>query len=268
MSGGSPADVPTSADDIGRHNQPPAPQAALGGPAHAADTVFGADAMSASRRQLITENGDVQTTAVIIDRLEAGFGDADDAYGFDLQGWSGGDINRFWWKVEGEGGLNQSLHEAEAQALFSRAVTPFWNLQAGVRQDYRPDGPDTTHLALGFQGLARYWWEVDAAAFVSHRGDLTARLEAEYDQRITQRLILQPRIEAVLSASDKPELQLGSGLSNLAVGLRLRYEFTRELAPYVGVEWSQAFGRTEDYVRDRGETTDQVQWLVGIRGWF
>ncbi|KAK0360949.1 hypothetical protein LTR94_025311 [Friedmanniomyces endolithicus] len=200
--------------------------------------------MSASRRQLITENGDVQTTAVIIDRLEAGFGDADDAYGFDLQGWSGGDINRFWWKVEGEGGLNQSLHEAEAQALFSRAVTPFWNLQAGVRQDYRPDGPDTTHLALGFQGLARYWWEVDAAAFVSHRGDLTARLEAEYDQRITQRL------------------------SNLAVGLRLRYEFTRELAPYVGVEWSQAFGRTEDYVRDRGETTDQVQWLVGIRGWF
>ena len=267
MSMGSP-DVPTSANNPGRPPETPPPPAALTGPAHAADLVFGADAMAASRRTLIAENGDVRTTAVIIDRVEAGFGDGGDTYLWDVQGWTGGDINRFWWKSEGKGDLDGKLEDAEVQALYSRAIAPFWDLQAGVRQDFRPDGPDTTHAVLGIQGLAPYWWEVDAAAFLSTEGDLTARVEAEYDQRITQRLILQPRFEIEASAGDIPELEIGSGLSSIQAGLRLRYEVRKEFAPYVGVEWTRSLGDTADYIRARGGESDDIRFVVGLRAWF
>ena len=263
-----PPDVATSSDNPGRPPKDPLPAAALAGPAHAADLVFGAEAMAASRRTLIHENGDVRTTAVILDRLEAGFGDDGETYLWDVQGWTGGDINRFWWKSEGEGDFGGELEEAEVQALYSRAVTPFWDVQAGVRQDFRPDGEDTTHLVLGLQGLAPHWWEVDAAAFLSTDGDLTARVEAEYDQRITQRLILQPRLEIDASASDIPELEIGSGLSSIEAGLRLRYEFRKEFAPYVGIEWSRAFGDTADYIEARGGETDDTRFVVGLKAWF
>lgn len=263
-----PPDVPTSADNTGRLPEDTTPAAALGGPTHAADLVFGADAMAASRRTLVRENGDMRVTAVIIDRLEAGFGDSEDTYLWDAQGWTGGDINRFWWKSEGEGDFDGGLEEAEFQALYSRAVRPFWDVQAGVRQDYRPDGEDTTHLVLGLQGLAPYWWEIDAAAFLSTEGDLTARVEAEYDQRITQRLILQPRFEIDASASDIPELEVGSGLSSVEAGLRLRYEIRKEFAPYVGVEWSRAFGATADYIEARGGEVDDTRFVVGLKAWF
>ena len=263
-----PPDVPTSADDPGRPPEAPVPAAALSGPTHAADGVFGAEAMAASRQTLIVENGDVRTTALIIDRLEAGFGDGGDTYLWDVQGWSGGDINRFWWKSEGEGEFGGALEEAELQALYSRAVTPFWDVQAGVRQDFRPDGDDTTHLVLGLQGLAPYWFEIDAAAFLSTKGDLTARVEAEYDQRLTQRLILQPRLEIDASASDIPELEIGSGLSSIEAGLRLRYEFRKEFAPYVGVEWSRALGNTADYIDARGGEAEDTRVVVGLKAWF
>ncbi len=263
-----PPDVPTSADNPGRPPEDPLPTAALSGPTHAADLVFGAEAMAASRRTLVRENGDVRITTVIIDRLEAGFGDEDETWLWDVQGWSGGDINRFWWKSEGEGDFDDGLEEAELQALYSRAVTPFWDVQAGLRQDFRPDGEDTTHLVLGLQGLVPYWWEVDAAAFLSTEGDLTARVEAEYDQRITQRLILQPRFEIDASASDIPELEIGSGLSSVEAGLRLRYEFRKEFAPYVGVEWTRAFGDTADYIEARGGDPEDTRFVVGLKAWF
>ena len=263
-----PPDVATSSDNPGRPPEDPLPAAALAGPAHAADLVFGAEAMAASRRTLIHENGDVRTTAVILDRLEAGFGDGGETYLWDVQGWTGGDINRFWWKSEGEGDFNGALEDAEVQALYSRAVTPFWDLQAGVRQDFRPDGEDTTHLVLGLQGLAPHWWEVDAAAFLSTDGDLTARVEAEYDLRITQRLILQPRLEIDASASDIPELEIGSGVSSVEAGLRLRYEFRKEFAPYVGVEWSRALGDTAGYIEARGGEAEDIRFIVGLKAWF
>ena len=263
-----PPDAPTSADNPGRPPEDPLPAAALSGPTHAADLVFGAEAMAAARRTLVRENGDVRATAVIIDRLETGFGDDDETWLWDAQGWSGGDINRFWWKSEAEGDFDGGLEEAELQALYSRAVTPFWDAQAGVRQDFRPDGEDTTHLVLGLQGLAPYWWEIDAAAFLSTGGDLTARVEAEYDQRLTQRLILQPRLEIDASASDIPELEIGSGLSSIEAGLRLRYEFRKEFAPYVGVEWSRAFGSTADYIETRGGEVDDTRFVIGLKAWF
>jgi copper resistance protein B len=126
---------------------------------------------------------------------------------------------------------------------------------AGVRQDFRPDGDDTTQLAVGVQDVAPYWFEMSAAAFLSTKGDLTARAEAEYDQRITQKWILQPAVEVAFSASDIPELEIGSGLTSVTAGLRLRYEIRKEFAPYVGVEWSR-------------EDADATRLVVVIKAWF
>ncbi|MET4685074.1 copper resistance protein B [Brevundimonas faecalis] len=268
MAGGAP-NIPTSVDAVGgRMVETPPPAAARAAPAHAADLLFDPAVMAASRKQLLAENGDVRITAVLIDSIEASFGDGEKGYGWNAQGYTGGDINRFWWKTEGEGALDGKLHDAEVQALYSRAVAPFWDVQAGVRQDFRPDGDDTTHLTVGVQGVAPYWFEMSAAAFLSTEGDLTARVEAEYDQRLTQKWILQPAIEIALSASDIPELEIGSGLTSVTAGLRLRYEIRKEFAPYVGVEWSRSFGDTADYAKARGDDVDATRFVVGIKAWF
>ena len=268
MATGAP-NIPTSVDAVGgRMVEAPPPAAARAAPAHAADLLFDPAVMAASRKLLLLENGDVRTTAVLIDSIEAGFGDGEKGYSWNAQGWTGGDINRFWWKTEGEGDFGGKLHDAEVQALYSRAIAPFWDVQAGIRQDFRPDGDDTTHLTLGVQGVAPYWFEMSAAAFLSTEGDLTARAEAEYDQRITQKWILQPAVEVAFSASDIPELEIGSGLTSITAGLRLRYEIRKEFAPYVGVEWSRSFGDTADYARARGDDVDATRLVVGIKAWF
>lgn len=268
MAGGAP-NIPTSADAVGgRMVETPPSAAARAAPAHAADLLFDPAVMAAARKQLLAENGDVRTTAVLIDTLEASFDDGEEGYSWNAQGWTGGDINRFWWKTEGEGAFDGKLHDAEVQALYSRAVAPFWDVQTGVRQDFRPDGDDTTHLTLGVQGVAPYWFEMSAAAFLSTEGDLTARAEAEYDQRLTQKWILQPAIEITLSASDIPELEMGSGLTSVTAGLRLRYEIRKEFAPYVGVEWSRSFGDTADYAKARGDDVEATRFVVGIKTWF
>ena len=267
QSAGGPPNVPTSADDEGRPRQPPLPPAALAGPAHAADAIWGTDRMTGAREGLRRENGDVRATAVIVDRLEVGFGDGEEGWTWDVAGWTGGDINRFWWKSEGEGDFDREA-EGEVQALYSRAISPFWDVQAGVRQDFRDDGEEPTHLVLGLQGLAPYWWELDAAAFLSTEGDLTARVEAEYDQRITQRLILQPRVEVEASAADVPELGLGSGLTHVEAGLRLRYEIAKEFAPYVGLGWSRELGGTADFTRALGGEPEHTRFVIGLKAWF
>jgi copper resistance protein B len=262
-----PPNVPTSSDTPGRLPEMPTPAAATMGPVHAADGLFDPAEMAASREQLRIEHGDVRTSAVIIDQAEATFSDGEEAYAWDVQGWTGGDMNRFWWKSEGEGAFGDGVEEAEIQALYSRAIRPFFDFQTGLRQTYRPEG-DRTDLVVGIQGLAPYWFEVDAAAFLSNKGELTARAEAEYDQRITQKWILQPRAEVTLSAQDISELSIGSGLSSLQVGARLRYEFKKEFAPYVGVEWTRRFGNTRNFLEAQGRSAEDTRLVVGIRAWF
>ncbi|MDO8409699.1 MAG: copper resistance protein B [Phenylobacterium sp.] len=244
-----------------------APASAGSGPAHAADLVFDPTEMARARDQLRAENGDVRTTALIVDRLEAGFGEGAATWLWDVQGWTGGDINRAWIKTEGEGDVDGGLEEAEIQLLYGRAVTPFWDVQLGLRHDIVREAEDLSHLVLGVQGLAPHWWEIDAAAFLSQDGDLTARVEAEYDQRITQRLILQPRLELEASATDVPARQLAAGFSHAAVGLRLRYAFAPEFAPYAGVEWHGALGRSADLVEATGGEADDVRLVIGFKAW-
>ncbi|MFW6093653.1 MAG: copper resistance protein B [Pseudomonadota bacterium] len=212
--------------------------------------------------------GDQPYGAVFLDRLEYGDSDEDETILWDAQAWYGGDYNKVWLETEGEGPTGETP-EAELQLLFDRAFSPFWSWRAGVRYDARPHGEDdTAYAALGIQGLAPQWFETDVALFVSEDGDVSLNGEAEYEVLITQRLILQPRLEVAVSGSDVPELGLGSGVTSTEAGLRLRYEIRRELAPYAGVRWERLYGDTRELARGEGEPTSVTSFVVGIRAWF
>lgn len=244
---------------------PPPPEAGSG-PPRAADAIWGAEAMAASRADLQRTHGDFPVFWFQGDRMETQIRDGADTYLWDIQGYYGTPTSRLWFKSEGEGEWGADPEDAEVQALYAKAIRPFWDLQAGIRHDIAV--PDTTHAVIGIQGLAPYMFEVDAALFLSTRGDVTGRIEAEVDQRITQRLILQPRVEANLSAQDIPALGIGAGLDQIEVGARLRYELRREFAPYIGIEQSWRTGAGADFARARGEGTSATSLIAGIRFWF
>ncbi len=244
----------------------PAPASADSGPAHAADAIWGRNAMAASRAALRRENGGQVFAKLLIDRLEYRTRDGRDGYAWEGQAWYGGDLDRFTLKSEGEGSFGGKAEQAEVQALWSHAIGPWFDLDAGLRHDFA--GADRTHLVLGVQGLAPYEFEVDGSVFLSDRGDVTVRAEAELDQRITQRLILQPRAEVSVSVQDIPELGIGAGLDRAEIGVRLRYEIAREFAPYIGVAQEWRVGRSADYARSRGEDVQTTSFVFGLRTWF
>jgi copper resistance protein B len=203
----------------------------------------------------------------LADRLEYAVSDDEHTYTWDFQGWYGGDWNRLWWKTEGAGKRGGTPRDAEVQLLFSRMFAPFWDWQVGVRRDLRPQ-PERSYLVLGVQGIAPYEFAIDAALFASDDGDVTVRLEAEYELKLTQRLVLQPRLEVNASFSDVAERAIARGLNSTELGLRLRYELRREIAPYLGVSWNQAYGATADLAREAGAVTSEASLLAGIRFWF
>lgn len=241
------------------------PSLTLAEPHHGAPE--GGDAMDRARAEMFHHMGGQSFTLVSADRLEW----VDDAGGmllWDLDVWHGGDIHKLWLKTEGERGLSGAGTEAaELQALYSRAITPFFDLQAGVRRNIRP-GPARTHAVLGLHGLAPYWLEVDVAAFLSERGDLTARAEVEYDLMLTQRWVLQPRIEVEAAAKRVADQGLARGLTSVEAGLRLRYEVRRSFAPYVGVTWHRTLGNSRDLARAAGEDLESAALVAGVRMWF
>lgn len=232
-----------------------------------ADKYYGAETMAKSRAYLQDAVGNSKTSMILADRLEWQDTGGDGSLLLDAQGWYGGDLNKLWIKAEGEFSIqDDEVEDVEIQALWSRAVAPFWDLQAGVRYDLAPKG--RTHAVVGVQGLAPYWFEVDAAAFLSTDGDLSASVEAEYDLRLSQRIALTPRLAVGFSAQDIPELQTGSGITNIETGLRLRYEIKREIAPYIGVEWQQNFGQTKDFIEADGGDASDVFAVIGLRAWY
>ncbi len=201
------------------------------------------------------------------DRAEYRAMSGDNGYLWDAQGWTGTDRRKLWIKTEGEGRVDDGVDTAEIQTLYSRMITPFFDLQAGVRQDLEPN-PARTHAVLGLQGLAPQWFEIDAALFISDKGDVTARVEAEYDLRLTQRIVAQPRAEMNFAAQDVAELGVGGGVSQAELGVRLRYEITRQVAPYIGLSWERSIGDTADFRRARGEDPGRVAFVIGLRLWF
>ena len=198
------------------------------------------------------------------DRFE--YSEENSALVWDVQGFAGSDYHKIWVKLEGEreAGVTE---DNEMQLLYSHAWSPFFDWQVGLRHVVEPAGPDTD-LVIGVQGLAPQWFEVDSALFVARDGDLSARVEFEYEWLLTQRLILQPRLEIEMGAQSDQEAGQGSGLRSTELGLRLRYEWRRKFAPYIGISWNRQYGETADLARAAGESDGYTAWLAGVRMWF
>jgi copper resistance protein B len=181
----------------------------------------------------------------------------------EVTAWFGGDANRLWARGEFERHDGET-ESAALELLWGRPLGPWWDGVVGLRQDFAP-GPDQTALAVGVIGLAPYKFEVEATAYVAGDGYTALRLEAEYELLLSNRLILQPGAEAELHGRSDPERGLGSGLSRVELGLRLRYEISREFAPYVGWSWERAFGQTAEWSRAEGEPVSDGRWVLGVR---
>ncbi|MCB1661918.1 MAG: copper resistance protein B [Pseudomonadales bacterium] len=205
-------------------------------------------------------------TKVLIDQFELRDSDSENPLVLEGQAWIGKDLHKLWLKTDFER-VEGETEDAELQVLYSRAIAPFWDLQLGLRKDFQPS-PSRSWAVIGLQGLAPYFFEVEPVFFIGESGRTALRLEAEYELLLTQRLILTPDIELNIYGQNDSETGVGSGLSDVQMGLRLRYEIRREFAPYIGVNWSRKYGKTADYSRRTGEDLDDTQLVIGIRAWF
>jgi len=203
---------------------------------------------------------------VLFDQFEGQAGDGPGGFSWDTKGWVGRDRNRLWFRAEGER-VGGRFDQAQTNLLYGRAIARWWDVTAGVRLDTLPDTPRTA-LAVGVQGLAPYWFEVEASAYVETSGRAHLRVETEYELLLTNRLVLQPLVEFEIYARADPERHIDAGLSTGELGLRLRYEFRREFAPYVGVTWNRKFFGTADFARAAGEDTGGARLAIGVRTWF
>jgi copper resistance protein B len=209
--------------------------------------------------------GNIQKLA-LLDRFEVWDADEGPGLAWDALGWMGTDLNRLWLRSEGER-VDNSTESADLEMLYGRSVARWWDVVAGVRQDVNP-GPSQTFAAIGVLGLTPYKFEFEATAYVGEAGQTAARLETEYHTLLTNHLILQWRAEADLYGRDDARRGIGSGLSTLNAGLRLRYEINRKFAPYFGVAWERAYGDTADVRRERGDDAEDTRFVVGLRFWF
>ncbi len=206
-------------------------------------------------------------TYVAFDELEIAPDVDERPLDFDVSAWVGGDYTRIWVKLDGEYATEGGAWEGEGQLLYSRLVSPFWEAQAGVGLQMANGGVSRQTrglFVLGLEGLAPYWFEVEPQILVSHEGDVALSLEASYELLFTQRLVLEPEVELFGAVQEVPEFGIGSGLNSTSVAGRLRYEFVREFAPYVGVVWSRTFGAARDFAEDTGGT----RFVAGLRLWY
>jgi len=254
------AETPAEDPEVGSAPPPAVPAD------HSADSYFPPERMAQARGVLVQE-GRFSTLALKIDELEYRAVNGRDGYGWAGEAWYGGDIDRLVVSSEGEGETGHAPERAELRALWRRALDPWWNVEIGARHDFRPD-PERTYAVVGIEGLAPYWFEVEGQLFVSNKGDVHLRAGANYDQRITQRLIVQPQVELNAALQDVPEIGIAAGLERLELGARLRYEITPQFAPYLGVHWERKLGGTADLTRAAGEKPSAVSAVFGIRAWF
>ncbi|MEJ2141452.1 MAG: copper resistance protein B [Gammaproteobacteria bacterium] len=205
-------------------------------------------------------------TRLMIDQFEKRYMDDEKPVVFEGDISIGKDLNKFKLKFDIEQ-VDGETHERELQALYSRAVHPYWDFQVGVRQDQKTD-PKREWLVLGFEGVAPYWFEMDTALFINEDDQVNLRVNAEYEWMITQKWVLSPEIEANFYSKNDQVEGIGSGLSDSQIGLRLRYEIKREFAPYIGINWTKKYGDTADYAEADGEDTSDTHFVAGIRAWF
>jgi copper resistance protein B len=229
-----------------------------------------AGAQGIGMEQLVEHMDWGRSSLVLIDQLEY----APDAGGrmlsLDGTAWVGGAYNRVWFRTEGEQPLAGNGGEGELSVFYGRLVTPYWDAIAGVRVDgeWGEDPTARASLAVGLIGLAPMRFEFSPTVFLSQDGDLSARLEAEYQVLVTQRLVAEPEIEVNAALQEVPEFGIGSGLNDVEAGLRLRYEFSRKFAPYIGYTRSRLLGGSADFARAEGEPTRESAVVAGLRVWF
>jgi len=203
---------------------------------------------------------------VLVDQLEWQTGAGSDGVNLDSRGWIGRDRDRLWLRAEGHG-EGSRVGEAQTHVLYGRQFSRWWDVVAGVRQDFRPGTPQAW-AAFGVQGLAPMWFDVEATAYVGASGRTHARFEVEYELLLTNRLVLQPLVEVEVFGKSDPERGVGAGLSTTDAGFRVRYEWRRELAPYVGVTWSRKWGTTASFAEAAGEDSRGARFVTGLRLWF
>ena len=206
-------------------------------------------------------------THALLEQLEGRWNGSNQQFRYDGQVWSGTDINKIWLKSEGLVTNRGKFTDGQHEFLLDHAISPYFDLQGGVRVDL-DDATTRTWAAFGIQGLSLYFFDVEATAYVSDRGRFAARLKASYDLLITNRLILQPEAELNFYSKSDAGRGAGSGLSDIDAGLRLRYEITRKLAPYIGVSYAGRFFQSADFARRERETVNDVRFVFGVRTWF
>lgn len=211
-------------------------------------------------------HGEARQFYVLFNRLEAFDADPGSGQAWEGQAWVGGDLNKVWLRSEGErvGGHTES---ADLEVLYGRAIAPWWDLVAGVRHDFKP-GASQDFVAFGVQGMAPYKFEIAATAYLGQSGQIAARVEVEYETLLTNRLILQPLVELDFHGKDDLRRGIGSGLGTAEAGLRLRYEITRQFAPYIGIVHERAYGNTATLRRAAGDATSDTHVVAGLRLWF
>ena len=203
---------------------------------------------------------------LLLDQLEAVDSRNGNGQAFELSGWYGRDENKLWLRSEGDISHGR-LEAGDVEAFWNHAIATYWSTQLGVRHDLG-SGPSRDWLAFGVEGLAPYWFKLEATGYVGASGRTAARLRANYEVLFTQRLILEPELEFNLYGKDDPGRRIGSGLSDVSLGLRLRYEIRREFSPYIGINWVRRVGTTADYARADGQHIFDQQLVAGIRIWF
>jgi copper resistance protein B len=228
-------------------------------------------AVSALPRQATTVQGmvmsdDASQSMLLIDQLEYAHGYDGNGAMWEAEAWYGNDSNKLWLRSEGESNQGR-LADGDIEVFWNRAVFAYWNTQLGVRHDLGV-GPQRNWSAFGLQGMAPYWLELEATAYAGESGRLATRLRAQYTLRFTQRWVLQPEFETNLYSRDDAARFVGSGVSNAKLGLRLRYEITRQFAPYLGIVWNRSFGVTADFVRGERQPAFDRQFVAGFRLWL
>lgn len=268
--GAEPAHMPPKSDDAARHDLhdrhiEPSESERAHVPPDPPQHVMG-DMSTREMVELMQMEDDAPYALVQLDQLEwRGGGDGEEAQALELQAYYGGDYQKAWLEAEVE--RVDSEVEGRIEALWDRIISPWWSVQTGVRHDLHEE-TSRTWGSIGVQGLAPYFFEIDAALYVGEQGRTAARLAVDYELLLTQRLVLQPELDVEAFGRDDRDNGLGSGLSSVEAGVRLRYEIRREFAPYVGVHWERRYGGTADFARAAGEDVSDGQLVIGVRAWF
>ncbi|MCE5232035.1 MAG: copper resistance protein B [Mizugakiibacter sp.] len=249
-----PAPTAAASAAAARHVAPPPPAHPLPGMTHA------------QMVEAMAMGDDAVHARLLLDQFEHARGDDASAAAWNAQGWIGRDFDKLWFKTEGARRGGQ-VEDARAELLWDHAFATWWDWQLGARRDFGA-GPGRDWIAFGIAGLAPYWFELQATAYVGAQGRAALRFEAEYELLLTQRLVLQPRAELDAYGKADPARGIGAGLSDGEFGLRLRYEIRREFAPYVGYVWTRRFGASAGLARSAGEPATDRQWVAGVRVWF